>query len=77
VCERRRSVKLEASISRENSTIGGHSGQPLDSLESLMTVTGASKKRLCEVWEHLGLLPNKCRNPILTPRDAWVLRDIY
>jgi hypothetical protein len=77
VCERRRSVKLEASISRQNQTIGGHSGRPLESLESLMTGMGASKKRFCEVWEHLGLSPNKCRNPIQTPRDAWVLRDIY
>ena len=28
VCERRRSVKLEASISREDQTLGGHSGRP-------------------------------------------------
>jgi len=28
VCERERSEKLEGSISGENQTLGGHSGQP-------------------------------------------------
>jgi len=46
VCERGRSVNLEASIAEENQTIGGHSGQPLSELGSLMTGTGAPCERL-------------------------------
>jgi len=41
VCERRRSVNLEASISGENQTLGGHSGWHSESLRSLMTGMGA------------------------------------
>jgi len=58
VSERRRSVNLEASISGENQTLGGHSGRPLEKLGSLMTGMGAPWGRLCEVWKHLGLSPN-------------------
>jgi len=46
VCERRRSVNLESSISGENQTLGRHSGRPSELLESLMTGTGALWERL-------------------------------
>jgi len=39
VCERRRSVNLEASSSGENQTLRGHSGQSSEELGSLMTGT--------------------------------------
>jgi len=46
VSERRRSVNLEASISGENQTLGGHSGRPSEELGSLLTGTGAPWERL-------------------------------
>jgi hypothetical protein len=73
VSERRQSVNLEASISIENQTLGGHSGRPSELQGSLMTGTGAPCKRLQEGWEHLGLSPNQCGNPKQTLTDAGVL----
>ena len=46
MCERRRSVNFEVSISGECETLGGHSGQPSEYLESVMTDTGAPWERL-------------------------------
>jgi len=77
VCKRRRSVKIEASMSGENQTREGHSGRPSEKMESLKTGTGAPWERLWSVREHLGLSPNPCGNPTLTLSDAWVLRDIH
>jgi len=77
VCERRRSVNLEVSISEENQILGGHSGLPSEKLRSLTTRTGAPRELLWKVWEYLGLSPNQCGNPKLTLSDAWVLMDIH
>jgi hypothetical protein len=38
-----------------------------------MTGTGAPWEQMRMVWEHLGLSPNKYRNPKLTLRDAGFL----
>jgi len=77
VCERRRSVNLEASIIGENQSLGGHSGRPLEYVRSLMTGRGEQWEQLWNIREHLGLSPNQCGNPILTLRDAWNLMNIH
>ena len=58
------SVNLEASISGEYQTLGGHSGRPSEELGSLMTGTGVTgsdcdkfgntSERRRELWVHLG-----------------------
>jgi hypothetical protein len=46
-------VNLEASISGEYQSIGGHSGWLWEQLESLMTCTGVPYKWWEWVWEHV------------------------
>ena len=75
MCEWRRSVNSEASISGEHQTIEGHSCRPSEVLASLMTVAGSLWERLKFVSKHLGLLPNQCDNPKLPLSETWVLRD--
>jgi len=76
VCDGRRSVNLEPSISGEDQTLPGHSGWPLKELESRMTCKGAPWKLSWQGWKHLALLSDQCRNPKLTLRVGRVLRHI-
>jgi len=87
VSERMWSVNLEASISGESQTLGGHSSRPSEQLGSLMTGTrvtgsdcdklGNTSERRREHWVHLEVSPNQCRNHKQTLRDAWVCIDIH